>query len=64
MDPRSGDLYAPTQYEALTPERQQELVEIIGTPEQVALVAGAVRNENRRRNKAARKARRVTRRKT
>jgi hypothetical protein len=62
MDPNSGRIYEQQEYEALPPERQGELVQIIGTPEQVEKISRSIRNDNRRRNKAARKARRITRR--
>ena len=55
MDPNSGRVYTPDEYERLTKEQKAELVEIVGTEEQVASISAAVRAQHRRRTKIDRK---------
>lgn len=59
MDPNSGRIYTQAEVEQLDPEIAKNLVTIIGTPELVKRISGAVREQKRRKDKAARKARRV-----
>lgn len=66
MHAETGRLYTWPQVEQMPAEERAELVELVGTPEQVRSVSRAVSAEYRRnrkaRNKAQRKSRRTNRR--
>lgn len=61
MDPRTGWVYDEAEYAAMTNAEQGDLVTIVGTPEQIRMVSVAVKERRRRKDKAARKARRKNR---
>jgi ribonucleotide monophosphatase NagD (HAD superfamily) len=61
MDPRTGWVYDEGEYAKMTNAEQGELVTITGKPEQIDMISHAVKEQHRRRNKAARKARRKNR---
>lgn len=62
MHAETGRLYTWPQVEQMAAEQRAELVEIVGTPEQVQAVSRAVSAEYRRNRKARNKAQRASRR--
>lgn len=61
MDPHTGELYTREWAQTLPPEKQEELVFMEGSPENIRMVSEAVKRDRRAQNKRARKARRKNR---
>lgn len=58
MDPHTGQIYNMDEYEALPEEKKAELVQIEGSESSVRHISKVLKAHNKKKRKAAKKARR------